>query len=134
MKEQKQSKGLHIALWIAQGLLAAAFGMAGFMKITTPIEQLAQMGMGFVNNYGEGTVRIIGTMEVLGALGLILPSALRIMPILTPVAAIGAGIIMVLATQYHIAHKEPFIPTVILFAIAAFIAWGRYKKAPVKAK
>jgi uncharacterized membrane protein YphA (DoxX/SURF4 family) len=134
MKEQKQSKGLHIALWVAQGLLAAAFGMAGFMKITTPIEQLAQMGMGFVNNYGEGTVRFIGTMEVLGALGLILPSALRIMPILAPVAAVGAGIIMILATQYHITHNEPFIPTVILFAIAAFIAWGRYKKAPVKAK
>ena len=57
MTDQKKSKVLHIALWIAQGLLAAAFGLAGFMKITAPIDQLAQSGMTFVDHYSIGMVR-----------------------------------------------------------------------------
>lgn len=129
--EQQSSKALHIGLWVAQVLLALAFGMAGFMKVTAPIEQLAQSGMGFVNNYGIGTVRFIGITEVLGALGLILPAALRIKPILTPIAAVGVAIIMVLATMYHITHGESAMPTIILFALAVFVAWGRFKKVPI---
>lgn len=134
MTEQKTSKALHIGLWVSQGLLAAAFGMAGFMKISVPIEQLAQSGMGFVNNYGSGAVRFIGFSELLGALGLILPAALRIKPILTPIAAIGVAIIMVLAVMYHIAHGESAMPTIILFALAVFVAWGRFKKVPIPSK
>ena len=134
MTTQKTSKALHIGLWVAQGLLSAAFGMAGFMKISAPIEQLAQSGMGFVKEYGVGTVRFIGISEVLGALGLILPAALRIKPILTPIAAIGVAIIMVLGAMYHIAHGESAMPTIIIFALAVFVAWGRFKKAPILAK
>lgn len=134
MTEQKKSKGLHIGLWVAQGLLAAAFGMAGFMKITMPVEELSKIGMSFVSNYGIGTVRFIGTSEVLGALGLILPAALRIKPILTPIAAVGIAIIMILATSYHVTHSEPFAPTIILFLLASFVAWGRFKKSPIQAK
>jgi len=134
MTEQKKSKALHISLWVAQGLLAAAFGMAGFMKISLPIEQLAKNGMGFVSEYAAGTVRFIGISELLGALGLILPAALRIKPILTPLAAIGVAIIMVLATVYHVTHNESAASTVVFFALAVFIAWGRFKKAPIAAK
>lgn len=134
MTEQKKSKGLHIGLWVVQALLAAAFGMAGFMKITAPIEQLAQGGMTFVNHYGVGMVRFIGISEVLGAIGLILPAALRIRPVLTPLAAVGLAIIMVLACAYHISHSEPFVPPVVLFALAVFVAWGRFKKVPVQPK
>ncbi len=131
MTEKKTSKGLHIGLWVAQGLLAVAFGMAGFMKITAPIEQLAQSGMSFVNVFGVGTVRFIGVSEVLGAIGLILPAALRIKLILTPLAAAGIATVMVLATIYHIYVGEPPI-TIILFALAAFVAWGRFRKAPIQ--
>lgn len=134
MIEQKKSKALHIGLWVAQGLLAAAFGMAGFMKITMPVEELAKNGMSFVTNYGIGTVRFIGISEVLGALGLILPAALRIKPILTPLAAVGIAIIMVLATSYHVTNSEPFAPTIILLLLASFVAWGRFKKSPIQAK
>ncbi|HEX5153254.1 MAG TPA: DoxX family protein [Parafilimonas sp.] len=134
MAEKNTSKRLHIGLWVVQGLLAAAFGMSGFMKITAPIEQLAQGGMSFVNDYGVGTVRFIGISELLGAIGLILPAALRIKPILTPLTAVGLAIIMILASFYHISHNEPFLPTVILLALATFVAWGRYKKAPIQAK
>ncbi|MFM7644851.1 MAG: DoxX family protein [Sphingomonadales bacterium] len=134
MTEQKKSKALHISLWIAQILLALAFGMAGFMKIAMPVEELAKNGMSFVSDYGVGTVRFIGISEVLGALGLILPAALRIKPFLTPLAALGIAIIMVLATNYHVTHSEPFTPTIILFLLASFVAWGRFKKAPIQAK
>lgn len=134
MTEQKISKVLHISLWVAQVLLALAFGMAGFMKITLPVEELAKNGMSFVNNYAVGTVRFIGISEVLGALGLILPAALRIKPFLTPLAALGIAIIMVLATNYQVTHSEPFIPTIILFLLASFVTWGRLKKAPIQAK
>ncbi len=89
MTEQKKSKALHISLWVVQVLLALAFGMAGFMKVSMPISELAAKGMGFVNHTSEGLVRFIGTVELLGALGLILPAATRIKPILTPIAAIG---------------------------------------------
>lgn len=134
MAEQKKSKALHIGLWVAQVLLAAAFGMAGFMKITAPIEQLAQSGMSFVNNFGVDTVKFIGISEVLGALGLILPAAFRIKPILTPLAAVGIAIIMVLATSYHVTHSEPFAPTSILLLLASFVAWGRFIKLPILPK
>lgn len=134
MATQQRSKGLHITLWIAQGLLAAAFGMSGLMKLTQPTEELLKAGMSFVAHYDPGTVRFIGIAELLAALGLILPSALRIMPILTPLAASGLAIIMVLAGQYHITHSEPFVPIIVLFALSVFVAWGRYKLAPIAPK
>lgn len=131
MTEKKTSKALHIGLWVAQVLLAAAVGMAGFMKMTAPIEQLAQNGMSFVTHYQPGTVRFIGITEVLAALGLILPSALRILPKLTALAAAGVSVLMLLAAQYHLSNNESAIATFVLFAIAVFIAWGRFKQAPI---
>lgn len=128
----KKSKGLQIALWVTQGLLAAAFIMAGFMKITAPIDELAANGMSFVNNFSEGTVRFIGISELLGAIGLILPALLRIKPILTPIAAIGLATVMVMASIYHISVGEPPVPNIILFSLASFVVWGRLKKAPIQ--
>ena len=132
--QKTPSKALHITLWVVQILLALAFGMAGFMKLTTPIPQLAAQGMTYVNSFGEGMVRFIGISEILGAIGLILPAALRIKPVLTPVAAVGLAIVMVLAFGYHVSNNEPFTPTIVLFALAAFVAWGRFKKAPIRPK
>jgi uncharacterized membrane protein YphA (DoxX/SURF4 family) len=134
MANNQHSKGLHISLWVAQVLLALAFGMSGFLKISSPIEKLAEMGMTFVTSYDPATVQFIGVAELLAAIGLILPSALRLIPILTPLAATGLAIIMILATQYHIAHDESPIANLVLFAIAVFVAWGRFKKAPIQPK
>lgn len=134
MNKKNTSKVLHITLWIAQALLAAVFAMAGFMKVFAPIEQLAQNGMGFVENFGTGMVRFIGCSEVLGAIGLILPAALRVKPALTPIAAAALALVMVLASAYHISHNEPFSTTVVLFLLAVFVAWGRLKKSPITAK
>lgn len=132
--EKRPSKVLHVALWIVQGLLAISFGLPGVMKLFAPIEQLAQSGMTFVTSYSEGMVRFIGISEILGAIGLILPAALRIIPQLTPLAATGIAIIMVLATRYHVLNDEPFVPAVILFVMAVFVIWGRVIKAPIVTK
>ena len=133
MKEQKKSKGLHISLWVVQVILAALFGYVGLMKMITPAEQLMESGMSAVNFVGIGMTRFIGVSELIGAIGLILPAALRIKPILTPLAASGIAVIMILATAYHIYAGEP-PATIAFFLLAAFVAWGRFKKAPIEPK
>lgn len=133
MEKQKTLKALHISLWVVQVVLALAFGMAGFMKLSMPLSALAEKGMGFVNHTPEAMVRFIGVCELLGAVGLLLPAALRIKPILTPMAALGFAIIMVLAIREHLSQNESIVPNIILFALAVFIAWGRFKKQPVSA-
>jgi len=134
MTKQKKSKVLHISLWVVQVLLALAFGMAGFMKLSMPISELAAKGMGFVNHMSEGLVRIIGISEMLGALGLILPSVLRIKPTLTSLAAVGIVIIMSLSIKEHLSQNEPVIANIVLLLLAGFVAWGRFKIAPIQSK
>lgn len=93
MKQQQQrSKALHITLWIAQVILAAMFLMSGFMKLSQPIDQLSKM-LPWAAQVPEALVRFIGVAEILGAVGLILPSLLRIQPKLTPIAAVGLALV-----------------------------------------
>jgi putative oxidoreductase len=89
--------------------------------------------MSWVNFYAESTVRLIGAAEVAGALGLILPSATRILPVLTPVAAGCLALVMALAAQFHATHDQwSFIGVNgVLGGLARFIAFGRLKKAPI---
>jgi putative oxidoreductase len=124
-------KGLHIALWVTQVALALMFAMAGLMKSTQPIEELGKK-MTWVLDMPSLT-RFIGIAELAGAVGLILPAATRIMPKLTPLAALGLTVVMILATIFHISRGEfQALPiTLILGGLAAFVAWGRYKKAPI---
>lgn len=129
------SKGLHIGLWVAQVLLAAVFLMAGGMKLTAPIDTL-QAQMAWVGGAMGGAVRFIGLVEVAGGLGLLLPAATRIMPSLTPLAALGLTMVMTLATLTHLTRGEvSAVPvTLVLGAIAAFIAWGRFGAAPIESR
>ena len=136
MKQQQQrSKALHIALWVAQVLLAAMFLMSGFMKLAQPIDQLSQM-LPWASQVPEALVRFIGLSEVLGGVGLILPSLLRIKPQLTAWAAIGIAVIMLFATYFHISRGETGAigMNIFLALLAAFVAWGRFKKAPITPK
>jgi len=128
---ESSSRGLHIALWVVQVLLAVAFGMAGVMKTTTPIAVLAEK-MAWVSSAG-GLVRFIGASELAAAIGLILPSATRIRPGLTPLAAAGLVLIMILAMPVHIARGEfSALPiNLALGGLAAFVAWGRTRRAPI---
>ena len=126
---------MNIGLWIAQVVLAVMFIMAGFMKASQPIEALTE-SLPWITSTPLGLVRFIGISEILGGLGLLLPALPRIKPFLTIWAAIGLIVVMVLAAGFHASRGEfPAIGmNVILMAIAAFIAWGRSKKAPIQAK
>jgi putative oxidoreductase len=123
------------ALWAAQILLGFAFLMAGGMKLVTPYETLAG-DMAWVTHVPAAVVKLIAFLEVLGALGLILPSVLRIKPWLTPLAAAGLVLTMVGAIATHIAIGEAHMtaPPIVVGALAAFIAWGRHKRDPIVAK
>ena len=135
MTNQKSNKVINIALWIAQGLLAVMFIMAGIMKATQPIEALAE-SLPWVTSTPLGLVRFIGISELLGGLGLLIPSIFRFKPFLTVWAALGLALIMVLAAGFHASRGEfPNIGmNVVLIGIALFIVWGRNKKAPILPK
>jgi uncharacterized membrane protein YphA (DoxX/SURF4 family) len=134
-KQQQGSKALHITLWIAQGILAAMFLMSGFMKVAQPIDQISKM-LPWAAQVPEALVRFIGVAEVLGAVGLILPSLLRIQPKLTPIAAVALAVVMLFAFAFHLSRGETSVigMNFVLIAIAAFIARGRFKKAPIAPK
>jgi uncharacterized membrane protein len=122
------ARGLVIALWIAQVLLSLAFLAAGFFKITSASTYVEMLPM------PVPLVLFIGVVEVLGAVGLIVPAVTRIAPRLVPLAALGLFVIMVLAFGTHAMRAEwSGLPsTVFLGALAAFVAWGRWKKAPIE--
>ena len=82
--------------------------------------------MAWVDDFSANTVKTIGGLEVLGALGLILPWALNIASVLTPLAAVGFAIIMAGAIVVHVRRKEPFIPQIVLLILAVVVAWGRF--------
>src|SRR5262245_35966568 len=94
-------KGITVALWIAQVLLAGLFGMAGAMKSTAPFAALATK-MPWTADVPHALVRFIGLAELAAALGLLLPSLTRVRPRLTPLAAAGLVTVMVLAALFHL--------------------------------
>ena len=118
---------MNIALWIAQGVLAGGFAMAGMMKTFRPKEALAR-NMGWVEDFSPGVVKAIGVLELLGAFGVVLPWALKIAPVLTPIAALGLMMLMDGAVVVHVRRKEPSLmaPAMVLGLLATFVAAGRF--------
>ncbi|MGO4541803.1 DoxX family protein [Paenibacillus sp. 2TAB19] len=116
---------MNIALWVAQILLGLMFLMAGVMKTFNPSK--VRETMSWAKNGSTGYILFVGISELLGGLGLLLPGALDIAPILTGIAAIGLAVIMVLAIAFHVKHKEnqAIGMNVVLLLLAVFIAVGR---------
>jgi len=123
---------LHTALWVAQFLLACAFGMAGVGKSTAPIAELAA-DLPWVRDVPVLLVRFIGAAEFAGGLGMVLPAVTGIRPVLTSFAGVGLALVMVLAAGFHVTRGElpVVIVNAILGALALFVAWGRFKRAPI---
>jgi uncharacterized membrane protein YphA (DoxX/SURF4 family) len=123
-------KPITYVLWTLQILLALLFLWAGGFKLVAPMEKMA----GPVA-FPEWFLRFIGLAEFLGALGLILPSALRIRPILTPLAAAGLVIIMIGATAitFPMGFTFALVP-LVTGILAAFVAYGRWRLAPIRSR
>jgi hypothetical protein len=120
---------VNIALWTVQGLLALAYLAAGGLKIVRPREQLVASGrFDWMKDSSDAVVKAIGAVEILGALGLILPRLTGIAPILTPIAAVGLVIVQIGALRVHLTRNErqPLPANVILLLLAAFVAIGRF--------
>jgi uncharacterized membrane protein YphA (DoxX/SURF4 family) len=119
---------MNIVLWIIAGLLAAAFLAAGVMKLTRPKEKLAASGMGWTEDFSPGMVKLIGVLEVLAAVGLIVPALLDIVPVLVPLAALGLVLLMLGAAITHARRREHqmILINLIILALAAVVAWGRF--------
>ncbi|MBP2325856.1 hypothetical protein JOF56_006241 [Kibdelosporangium banguiense] len=118
---------MNVLLWIVQGLLAAAYLAGGATKVSQPREKLAK-NMAWVEDFSPGAVKGIGAVEVLGAIGLILPWATGIAEVLTPLAAAGLAVVQILAGVVHVRRKEGKLLPVngVLFLLAAFVAIGRF--------
>lgn len=118
---------MNIVVWVVQVLLTIAFLGAGTLKLTQPREALLER-MPYVEDLPGVRVKIVGTIEVLGALGVILPSLTGIAPILAPIAATGLALVMVGAASLHIKRKEysAIAINAVLFALAVFVAWARF--------
>jgi len=132
MSEQKSNTTMNITLWILQSILAALYLMAGYQKAFGDLAVVVQT-IFWVGYTPAPLVRFIGASELLGAVGLILPAALKIRPQLTTLAATGISVIMLLANLLHIYRGEYFVlpMTLIMFGIATFVAYGRWKLAPI---
>ncbi|HST51059.1 MAG TPA: DoxX family protein [Pyrinomonadaceae bacterium] len=120
-------------LWIIQILLALLFLFSGGLKLLMPSDKLMAMNAQNQIQLSVLFLRFIGTMEVLGALGLILPGLLRIRPGLTPLAAAGLVIIMIGATVITLANGTitPAVIPLVTGLMAAFVAYGRWRLAPL---
>lgn len=127
---------MNIALWILQGLLAVMFLMAGIMKATKSKEEIKESGgerMAWVDSVSAGNVRLIGILELLAAIGLILPQITGILPWLTPLAAVGLVLTMIGAATLHVQRgdgAQAIVMNVVLLALAAFVAYGRFVIVP----
>lgn len=123
---------MNTVLWIVQIALALLFAMVGIMKVTQPVDRL-EARMGWVKDVGSGVVRLIGSLELLGAIGLILPAVTVIWPWLTPVAAAGLALTMVGAMITHGRRGEysSIGFNLVLLALALFVVFGRFVIVPI---
>jgi DoxX-like family len=117
---------MNIALWIAAIVVALINLAAGAVKLVKSRESLLD-SMPWASGISDNAMRGIGVIELLGAIGLILPAVTGIATILVPIAAVGLGITQIVALLVNLKFDAKRIPVnVVLIALSAFIAWGRF--------
>jgi uncharacterized membrane protein YphA (DoxX/SURF4 family) len=119
---------METALWTAQLLLAAIFLTTGLTKLTQPRAQLAAGPMSWATDVGDVEFRAVGLLEVLGALGLVLPGALGIAPLVTPLAAVGLALTMIgaIVTHVRMGETDRLAVPVVLLVLTIFVAVERF--------
>ncbi|MBK7864247.1 MAG: DoxX family protein [Archangiaceae bacterium] len=125
-------KGLNVALWVVQGLLAFTFVATTIWKVATPLPQLAAM-IPWAGQVPPAMLYGTAVADLLAGLGVLLPSLTRIKPGLTVLAALGGIALMGSAIAFHFSRGEaantPF--NFVLAGLFAFVAWGRWAKVPI---
>ena len=133
--EWNMKKTMNVLLWIAQVLISTSLLWAACIKLFQPIEQLEIMWP-WTGDVSSTFVRLTGAIDLLGALGVVLPALFRFKPTLVSIAAIGIVLLMISASIFHICRGEASqIGFNIVFAvIAGFVAYGRWKLVPILSK
>jgi hypothetical protein len=124
---------MNLALWIIAGLLAAVFAVASVSKVEMPKERLvAAPGGELVKGFSAGGIKALGALDLLAAVGLILPAALDIVPVLVPLAATGVALLMVGAviTRLRYGGAKAIPVDLIYLVLAGIVAWGRFGPLP----
>ena len=126
---------MNAALWIVQVLLALFSLAAGWNHGLRPLHDTIQSSP-WAADVPAALVRFIGFAELAAGVGLLLPAATRIVPILTPLAAVGLGVIIGLAIPFHIMRGESNVIAlhIIVVCLCAFAAWGRLRRLPIRSR
>ena len=115
-------------IWALQILVAVVFLAVGTMKLRQARADIVGMGATYAQDYSDAQIKLIGAAEVAGAVGLIIPPATGILPILTPIAAACLAVLMAGAVNVHAGRGEDFIPPLVLGLLAAAVAVARFRK------
>jgi len=117
---------MNIVLWIIQILLAAFFLTVGSIKLVLRKDKLAKV-FEWIDDFSENKIKLIGTVEILGALGLFLPGVYSIGQVLIPLAAVGLAVMMVLAalTHYNRTEKPEVIFNIVILVLLTIVVIGR---------
>lgn len=114
-----------VAYWIVAGIVALLSLAVGILKLIRTREQLQGMGQAWTADFTDLQVKLIGAAEVLGALGLILPMATGIAPVLSPIAALGIAVLQAGAFVVHARRgneRQNMIGNMVFFALAGAAA------------
>ncbi len=120
---------MNLALWIIAGLLTVVALTGGITKVFVPKEKLAAApGGGWTGGASVGFVKTLGVLELLAAVGLIVPAVVDIAPVLVPVTAVCWVLLMVGAIATHGRRGEATLVMLNLtyLALAGFVVWGRF--------
>ncbi|MFD0203244.1 MULTISPECIES: DoxX family protein [Saccharothrix] len=125
---------MNLALWIVTGLLATAYFFGGGGKLVLSKQKIAATGhsAAWTENWSAGSIKAIGVLEMLGALGLVLPAVLDIAPVLVPAAAVGLMLIMIGAAivRFRRGEFKLMVADLVYLALLAFVLWGRLVAEP----
>lgn len=125
---------LNILLWAAQLFVGVSFAVIAWIKLVTPIPELAAMWP-WTGQYPEAMVRGLGLIDLIGGLGIILPTLTRVRPNLTVTAAAGCALLQICAMTFHLSRGEAEATPVnaVFLVLSLFVFWGR-RRYPVPAR
>jgi hypothetical protein len=123
---------MNVFLWIDAAVLAAVFVGTGVLKLVRSRDEVAALGQHWVEDFSPGLVKGIGVLELLGAVGVVVPPLVGVAPVLAPVAATGIVLLMAGATLTHARRGEwgNAAGTAVLLVMAALVVWGRFGPYP----
>lgn len=121
---------MNTALWIVAGLLSAAYLAGGLSQLLMSKERFRSFGPSqhWVDDFGAGHIKAIGSIKIVGATGLVLPALLGVAPVLVPLAATGLMLVMAGAgtTRFRRSEWRYLAGDLVFLSLLAFVAWGRF--------